>query len=286
VATRLREAMRRESPLRPLTDGASHGAVIQPPFDSLTLVPISAHLGASARPALRLIAAGAALLLLIICLNITGLTTARSVDRAADFATRRALGASTWRLARLVTIEVFVLAAASVGLGLLAAPPLLHVTLSLLPSSLVLLKVPAIDLRVIAAMAATTFACAGVIAVLPAARASARAETMPAAHRTGRRVGAVRKGGLVLIGAQTAMGFVLVTAGALSITSLALAWTNDAGFAADRTVLFDEQGASKMSICAGTFDDPTGLREKAHIYTASKGDYYEIDDGLPQIMEG
>jgi hypothetical protein len=48
------------------------------------------------------------------------------------------------------------------------------------------------------------------------------------------------------------------------------------------SVLFDEQGASKMSICAGTFDDPTGLREKAHIYTASKGDYYEIAGELPQ----
>jgi hypothetical protein len=37
-----------------------------------------------------------------------------------------------------------------------------------------------------------------------------------------------------------------------------------------------------MSICAGTLDAPTGTREKAHIYVASKGDYYEVPAGLLQ----
>jgi hypothetical protein len=47
------------------------------------------------------------------------------------------------------------------------------------------------------------------------------------------------------------------------------------------SVLWDEDGEAKMSICAGTFDAPTGLRPKAHIYLGSKGDYYEVpDDGL------
>jgi hypothetical protein len=46
------------------------------------------------------------------------------------------------------------------------------------------------------------------------------------------------------------------------------------------SVLFDESTLPKMAICAGTLDAPTGIREKAHIYVASKGDYYEIADGL------
>jgi hypothetical protein len=33
---------------------------------------------------------------------------------------------------------------------------------------------------------------------------------------------------------------------------------------------------------AGTLDSPTGLRAEKHIFTADKGDYYEIADGLPQ----
>src|SRR5687767_12229898 len=54
------------------------------------------------------------------------------------------------------------------------------------------------------------------------------------------------------------------------------------GFCAEcgSSVLFDDARFPKMGICAGTLDAPTGIREKAHIYTASKGDYYEITGDL------
>jgi hypothetical protein len=55
------------------------------------------------------------------------------------------------------------------------------------------------------------------------------------------------------------------------------------GFCAEcgSSVLFDEVTLPKISLCTGTLDAPTGVQEKAHIYVASKGDYYEIVDGLP-----
>jgi hypothetical protein len=37
-----------------------------------------------------------------------------------------------------------------------------------------------------------------------------------------------------------------------------------------------------VSIMAGALDDPTGLRGVMHIFVADKGDYYSLDDGLPQ----
>lgn len=37
-----------------------------------------------------------------------------------------------------------------------------------------------------------------------------------------------------------------------------------------------------ISIAAGSLNAPTGLKIKAHICTAQKGDYYEITDGAPQ----
>jgi len=37
-----------------------------------------------------------------------------------------------------------------------------------------------------------------------------------------------------------------------------------------------------MSFSLGAIDGPTGLRLKKHIFTAHKGDYYEIADGVPQ----
>jgi len=37
-----------------------------------------------------------------------------------------------------------------------------------------------------------------------------------------------------------------------------------------------------IAIGMGAFDKPTGAHLEKHIFTADKGDYYEIADGLPQ----
>jgi hypothetical protein len=39
------------------------------------------------------------------------------------------------------------------------------------------------------------------------------------------------------------------------------------------------------SILAASLDEPSGLRVAKHIFVADKGDYYEIDDGLPQFAD-
>jgi hypothetical protein len=41
-------------------------------------------------------------------------------------------------------------------------------------------------------------------------------------------------------------------------------------------------GGPAMSILAGAFDEPNGLRFGYHIFCADKGDFYEIPDGVPQ----
>ncbi|MDJ0627045.1 MAG: GFA family protein [Rhodobacter sp.] len=46
--------------------------------------------------------------------------------------------------------------------------------------------------------------------------------------------------------------------------------------------LFWDGAGANLSIHAGTLDGPTGLTLTAHIYCASKGDYYRIADDLPQ----
>ena len=38
----------------------------------------------------------------------------------------------------------------------------------------------------------------------------------------------------------------------------------------------------RISFALGALDAPTGLRLERHIFTADKGDYYDICDGLPQ----
>ncbi|WP_299910781.1 GFA family protein [uncultured Paracoccus sp.] len=42
-------------------------------------------------------------------------------------------------------------------------------------------------------------------------------------------------------------------------------------------------GSDKIDVAAGCVDAPTGIVLSGHIYVADKGDYYAIDDGLPQV---
>ena len=61
------------------------------------------------------------------------------------------------------------------------------------------------------------------------------------------------------------------------------------GFCAEcgSSLFFDEAGDPKVGFTAGTLDEPTGLRSKAHIFVASKGDYYAMaDDGLLRLDGG
>lgn len=44
--------------------------------------------------------------------------------------------------------------------------------------------------------------------------------------------------------------------------------------------------ATYTAIMAGTIDGDTGLRIQSHIYTADKGDYYELDDDIPSYPAG
>lgn len=52
------------------------------------------------------------------------------------------------------------------------------------------------------------------------------------------------------------------------------------------SVLFwQARGADEVSVAMGALDAPTALRLARHIFVESKGDYYEIGDGLPQEAE-
>ncbi len=56
------------------------------------------------------------------------------------------------------------------------------------------------------------------------------------------------------------------------------------GFCAEcgSTLFFDSSLREHISILAGTLDGPTGLSTTVHIYVDDAGDYYSLDDGLPQ----
>lgn len=47
-------------------------------------------------------------------------------------------------------------------------------------------------------------------------------------------------------------------------------------------LFWQADGTDYMSIMAGAFDQPSGLAIGYHIFCADKGDFYDINDGLPQ----
>ena len=52
------------------------------------------------------------------------------------------------------------------------------------------------------------------------------------------------------------------------------------------SIFWRRTGSEQISIAAGTIDSPTGLHTSMHIFTESRGDYYEISDELPRLPAG
>jgi hypothetical protein len=52
------------------------------------------------------------------------------------------------------------------------------------------------------------------------------------------------------------------------------------------TLFWQGSGRDYVSIAAGTLDGATGLNSACHVHVADKGDYYSIEDGVPQRADG
>ena len=210
----------------------------RPQYDTVTLEPVTEHLGARERPAFALVTAATGLLLALVCVNAAALTAARSLYRRHDLAIRRALGASGWDLARGVLAELFILAGAGALLALIASPVLLQCTVSLLPDSVTLLKAPDFDGRVFVATTLAAFGSALVVLVWPALMAT-RMSTVLASGRLGAGSTLGRRSSLILLSMQAAIGFILLSAGGLTLGSIAAAWRSDVGYRRDRVVILE-----------------------------------------------
>lgn len=182
---------------------------------------------------LALGALGAGLLILAVCAaNIANLLLARGASRVHEFATRQALGASGYDLARLVFIELGCLAIMGIGGGLLLAAGAIAVVATVIPSQFTTLGAPALTWRVV------WFACAsgGVVmaaGIVPAwaawrvAPATILAQSALAESKSMRRL----RYGMVM--AQSAVAVVLLVGAAMLVRSYAALFTQDTGYAGD-----------------------------------------------------
>ncbi len=176
------------------------------------------------------------LVLLVACANIATLLLARALARQGEFSVRLALGASRWRLARLLFAESFVLATTGAALGLVFARWSSAVLVRQLGSTVSLDL--ALDWRVLAFTAALTCLCAISAGVAPmvGVKAVAPGEALKSAGRAmaGDRRFAVR-GALVV--AQLAVSFILVIAAGLFLRTFASLSRLPLGFAPEPLVV-------------------------------------------------
>lgn len=59
------------------------------------------------------------------------------------------------------------------------------------------------------------------------------------------------------------------------------------GFCGDcgSTLFWEQHGSGRIAIAAGSLENASDLSSEMHIFVADKGDYYELNDGLPQFEQ-
>jgi predicted permease len=192
----------------------------------------------AARP-LLLLWAGAALVLVVACVNVAGLAFARALSRARETATRVALGATRGRLVRQALAEGALLAFAAAAVGVALATLGARGLVALLPQGGAAL---ALDLspgaRVVGFAAAVALGAVLVIGLAPALRA-ARQELVPALKRGATADHAAGRGAdprAALVVAQVALSLVLLVAAGLFVRTLRNLRALDAGFAPEQVL--------------------------------------------------
>jgi putative ABC transport system permease protein len=172
------------------------------------------------RTALRMLAGAVALVLIIACVNVTNLLLSRATTRRKEIALRRALGASGFRIMRLLLVENVMLALAGGIVGVALAYGGLQTLLALQPTGVPRLQQIQIDGRVLA-FAAIVSILTGLIAGLLPARHAWRVDLTDALKdglRASAGGGTTRTRG-ILMTVQIAMAMMLLVGAGLLVRS-------------------------------------------------------------------
>jgi predicted permease len=174
----------------------------------------------NARPSLLALSAAVLAVLLLACLNLAGLMTARSIARRSEIALRTALGASRATTLRLLLTESMVLAIAGSLLGLALATFLVPIMVASSPIDTTQIHTPAIDFS--AAVFAVLTGCAttlifGLIPALTVFRQSVG--THIGNTRSAGETAPQQRLGKSLIVAQVALATTMLSAGAMLLSA-------------------------------------------------------------------
>jgi predicted permease len=174
----------------------------------------------AAKPSLMALSAAVLAVLLMACLNLAGLISARSFARGDEIALRTALGAGRSAVLRLLLVESVILALCGAVVGMVLAKVAVPVLLVASPLSLPQLRAAEIDLPV-ALFAVGVGVCTTLLFGLMPSMSVFRksAETRLGASRTASTSVSQQRVGRTLIVAQAALATTLLSAGALLLST-------------------------------------------------------------------
>jgi predicted permease len=209
------------------------------PWDVAALRPLSDVLAGRQRSTFQLVFVTALVLVLLGCVNVSGLVASRGIERHRELALRRALGASQSAIARLLVAELAVLFGVGTLIGVAASRPAVTLAVRLLPENMGLLREPALDGRVMAFAALATALSIAIVAIWPLRQS--RRVTLSSAMADGAHASASGRpiGRFAVVSLQVALGFALTLAGVLLVGSLVRIWQTDVGYATDDLLIVE-----------------------------------------------
>jgi putative ABC transport system permease protein len=212
--------------------GPPDGMVVNRLQDDLTL---------GVKPALLAILGAVALVLLIVCVNVTNLLLASGARRRGEFAMRAALGAGRLRLVRQLLTESLLLAAIAGALGMAVAEIGVRALVALSPPDLPRAGAIHVDGAVFAFAVAITTLVGLMVGLLPAVQAS-RSDPQSDLQQSSRTTAGGRHSmRRTLAVCQVALALVLLVTAGLVLRSLERLFAIDPGFDASHLLTMQVQ---------------------------------------------
>ncbi len=225
-------------------------------------VPLQKGQTDSLRPQVLALMLAAGCILLIACANLAGLTLVRMLRRISEVATRKALGASSWRIQKQFWIENLLLALVGGTVGIAVGFLALRGLLLLLPEHFLPVANVPLDSRVLVftlVLSVLTSVLFGMLPVLAARKVDLRSSM---AGRAVTKVGSVRLRQALITG-EVALTVVLLAASGLLIRSLIHLETLPPGFNPDGVMI------AKASLDDARYHYPAAFRKLLDDSTAA-----------------
>ena len=187
------------------------------------------------RPALLILFAAVAFVLLTACANLANLMLSRAEGRHREIAVRAALGANRRRIVQQLLAESLLLAGSGGVIGALLAWWAIKAFVASQPSTVPRIDLIAVDGRVLAFTALVSIGTGIVFGLAPAWRAS-KPDLVAALKETARSTAASRRFRSTLVVAEIALAMILLVGAGLTVRSFGRLMAVDPGFDPDRVI--------------------------------------------------